>query len=151
MTDTRLRRTALACLLLLVAGCAPPDRPRTVAAARVPTPRTSASPTPDPATVGANELGDVPVLMYHRIVARPKSVYDRTPVDFRAELERLAKEHYVPVTASDYTAGRIDIPAGTHPVVLTFDDGDPSQFTLTAAGVPASDTAVAILQDVAHA
>jgi peptidoglycan/xylan/chitin deacetylase (PgdA/CDA1 family) len=137
-------------MVFLLAGCAPPTRPPAAGAAQVPTPRTSSVPTPDPAAVGANELGDVPVLMYHRIVARPKSVYDRTPADFRSELERLAKEHYVPVTASDYTAGRIDIPAGTHPVVLTFDDGDPSQFALTAAGEPASDTAVAILWDVAR-
>ena len=44
----------------------------------------------DPATVQANELGAVPVLTYHQLVAEPKSVYDRTPQDFRAELERLA-------------------------------------------------------------
>jgi peptidoglycan/xylan/chitin deacetylase (PgdA/CDA1 family) len=62
----------------------------------------------------------------------------------------LAKENYVPVTAAQYTAGDIDIPAGTHPVVLTFDDGDRSQFSLTAAGVPAASSAVGILLAVAH-
>ncbi|MET0132228.1 MAG: polysaccharide deacetylase family protein [Kibdelosporangium sp.] len=103
----------------------------------------------DPAAAGANELGDVPVLMYHRITAQPKSVYDRTPAEFGSELERLAGERYVPVTAAQYTAGEIDIPAGAHPVVLTFDDGDPSQLTLTPRGEPAPDTAVAILRDVA--
>lgn len=87
---------------------------------------TSAGP-PAPAAVGANELGVVPVLMYHRIVATPESVYDRTPDGFRAELLRLAAEDYVPVTAGEYTSGDLDLPAGTHPVVLTFDDGDPSQ------------------------
>jgi peptidoglycan/xylan/chitin deacetylase (PgdA/CDA1 family) len=100
-------------------------------------------------SVPANELGDVPVLMYHRIIGKPASVYDRTPEDLRAELERLAREHYVPVTAADYTAGKIDIPAGAHPVVLTFDDGDPSQFRLTPEGAPAVGTAVAIMRDVA--
>jgi peptidoglycan/xylan/chitin deacetylase (PgdA/CDA1 family) len=110
----------------------------------------SSSPPPDPAAVGANELGDVPVLMYHRIVATPTTVYDRTPQDFRAELERLAGEGYVPITASQLTAGDIDIPAGTHPVVLTFDDADPSQFALTAGGEPAEGTAVAIMRDVAR-
>ncbi|ALG13371.1 polysaccharide deacetylase family protein [Kibdelosporangium phytohabitans] len=99
--------------------------------------------------VAANELGDVPVLMYHRITPNPASVYDRTPQDLRAELERLAGERYVPVTAGDYAAGKIDIPAGAHPVVLTFDDGDPTQFKLTAEGTPAAETAVAIIQDVA--
>jgi peptidoglycan/xylan/chitin deacetylase (PgdA/CDA1 family) len=100
-------------------------------------------------SVAANELGDVPVLMYHRIVEKPASVYDRTPADLRAELERLARERYVPVTAADYTAGKIDIPAGTHPVVLTFDDADPTQFKLTPQGDPAAGTAVAIMHDVA--
>jgi peptidoglycan/xylan/chitin deacetylase (PgdA/CDA1 family) len=102
-----------------------------------------------PADVHANELGSIPVLMYHRLVASPKSVYDRTPDDFRAELERLAREDYVPITTADLAAGRIDIPAGTHPVVLTFDDGDPSQLTLGPDGAPAPGSAVQILRDVA--
>jgi peptidoglycan/xylan/chitin deacetylase (PgdA/CDA1 family) len=106
-------------------------------------------PVPDPAAVGANELGVVPVLMYHRIVAAPESVYDRTPADFRAELVRLAREHYVPVTAARYAAGDLDVPAGTHPVVLTFDDGDPSQVALDAAGEPVRGTAVSIMREVA--
>lgn len=87
--------------------------------------------------------------MYHRITNDPKSVYDRTPQDFRAELERLASEGYVPVTATDFATGRIDIPAGRHPVVLTFDDGSTTQFTLDSSGQPAPDTAVNILYQVA--
>jgi peptidoglycan/xylan/chitin deacetylase (PgdA/CDA1 family) len=113
-------------------------------------PSTTTSPPPSPAQVHANELGEVPVLMYHRIVPAPKSVYDRTPADFRAELERLATENYVPITAAEFTSGDIDIPAGTHPVVLTFDDGDPSQFALSASGVPKPTTAVGIILAVAH-
>ena len=97
----------------------------------------------------ANELGQVPVLMYHRLVAQPTSVYDRTPDAFRAELERLAAEDYVPVTTLEYATGAIDIPAGKHPVVLTFDDGDATQFALDASGQPAPNTAVAILLEVA--
>ncbi|WP_235619158.1 polysaccharide deacetylase family protein [Embleya scabrispora] len=104
----------------------------------------------DPAAVGADETGAVPVLMYHQIVTSPKSVYDRTPEDFRAELERLAREKYVPVTAAEYASGRIDIPAGTHPVVLTFDDSSKSQFRLDPGGGAAPDTAVGILLDVAR-
>jgi peptidoglycan/xylan/chitin deacetylase (PgdA/CDA1 family) len=104
----------------------------------------------DPAAVGANELGVVPVLMYHRIVAAPADVYDRTPAAFRAELVRLAREHYVPVTARAYVDGDIDVPAGAHPVVLTFDDGDPSQFALDATGDPKADTAVWIMREVAR-
>ena len=87
--------------------------------------------------------------MYHQITPSPASVYDRTPDDFRAELQRLARENYVPVTADEYATGHIDIPAGTHPVVLTLDDGSSSQFSLDASGKPAPDTAVGILLDTA--
>ncbi|GAA2472655.1 polysaccharide deacetylase family protein [Streptomyces longisporus] len=104
----------------------------------------------DPAAVQADELGAVPVLMYHQLVAEPRSVYDRTPQDFRAELERLAREKYVPVTAREFSSGLIDIPAGTHPVVLTFDDSTATQFRLETDGRPASGTAVDILLDVAR-
>lgn len=108
-------------------------------------------PPPAPESVHANELGDIPVLMYHRITREPESVYDRTPEDFRAELERLDAEGYTPVTATDFASGRIDIPAGRHPVVLTFDDSSTTQFTVDAAGQPGPDTAVSILLDVARA
>jgi peptidoglycan/xylan/chitin deacetylase (PgdA/CDA1 family) len=87
--------------------------------------------------------------MYHQLKDRPKGVYDITPAAFRAELERLARENYVPVTAGDYAAGQIDIPAGKHPVVLTFDDSTRSQFALDDAGTPRAGTAVAILLEVA--
>ncbi|MFC7644858.1 polysaccharide deacetylase family protein [Streptosporangium lutulentum] len=102
------------------------------------------------AKVKANELGQVPVLMYHRIVDKPGNQDDRTPEQFRTELERLAAEDYVAVTAAEYVTGRMDIPAGKHPVVLTFDDSSPSQFELDGTGAPKPNTAVAILQDVAQ-
>ncbi|WP_246102831.1 polysaccharide deacetylase family protein [Streptomyces piniterrae] len=105
---------------------------------------------PAPATVRADELGAVPVLMYHQIVDRPRSVYDRSPRDFRAELERLAKEKYVPVTAGAYSTGKIGIPAGAHPVVLTFDDSTDSQFRLGKDGKPTADCAIGILLAVAR-
>jgi peptidoglycan/xylan/chitin deacetylase (PgdA/CDA1 family) len=140
--------------VLAVAACgapapaaSPPPAPSRPAPAAAPARVTAASAR----QVGADELGRVPVLMYHRIVERPKSPYERTPADFTAELERLAAEGYVPVTTADLTARRLDLPAGAHPVVLTFDDGDPSVFTLTPQGQPAPGTAVRILLDVAAA
>ncbi|WP_343949784.1 polysaccharide deacetylase family protein [Nonomuraea longicatena] len=101
------------------------------------------------AKVKANELGQIPVLMYHRIIEKPGSQDDRTPAKFRADLERLARDGYVPITAAEYVTGKIDIPAGRHPVVLTFDDSSPSQLTLDELGVPKADTAVAILREMA--
>ncbi|WP_433869378.1 polysaccharide deacetylase family protein [Saccharopolyspora sp. CA-218241] len=141
----------LALVTALVLSCS--AAPGTVAPPPAPPP---AAPPPEPArptpeSVRANELGDVPVLMYHRVTPEPTSAYDRTPADFRAELERLAAEGYVPVTATEYATGRIDIPAGRHPVVLTFDDGSPTQFAVDAAGNPLPGTAIAVLREVAAA
>src|SRR5688500_2754639 len=149
--------SALAAAVVL-AGCAasppaagahhPVSRPaQSSPSPAAPTP--SAPVTPSPADVGANELGRVPVIMYHQLKDHPKGVYDITPARFPAGRERLAGEGYVPITAADYAAGQIDIPAGKHPVVLTFDDSTRSQLTLTAAGEPKPGTAAAILLEVA--
>ncbi|GAA3033010.1 polysaccharide deacetylase family protein [Streptosporangium longisporum] len=131
-------------------------------------PRPSASPTPDPGLpsaelpppitaspefarqVKANEAGVVPILMYHRITHRRLASIDRTPAQVRKELERLARDGYVPVTAREFATGRMDVPAGKHPVVLTFDDGHHSHFSLQADGTPAKNSAVGIIYQVAR-
>jgi peptidoglycan/xylan/chitin deacetylase (PgdA/CDA1 family) len=88
--------------------------------------------------------------MYHRIVPKAERDLDRSAKDFRDELVRLAKGGYVPITAGEFATGRINVPAGRHPVVLTFDDSMPEQFSLDAQGRPKAGTAVAILQEVAR-
>lgn len=139
--------TALAVLLLSLAACgvgsggSKPKAAGTTAPAK--------APIVDPASVKANELGEVPVMMYHRLTATPKGEYDRTPADFRAELERLYASGYRPVLARDLVAGTMDVPAGTTPVVLTFDDGTISQYRLGPDGSVAPDTAVGILLEFA--
>lgn len=150
---TRAAAVAAVAAALLAGACSgQPDTGQPQNAA-MPAPAAPAPPPPPPPpapqAVHANELGEVPVLMYHRITPQVQSVYDRSPQDFRAELERLAREDYVPVTATDYATGHIDIPAGKHPVVLTFDDSSTTQFALTPDGKPAPDTAVSILEQVA--
>jgi peptidoglycan/xylan/chitin deacetylase (PgdA/CDA1 family) len=100
---------------------------------------------PDARTIGANELGWVPVLMYHRIVKHPTSVYDTTPAQFRRELLGLYRQGYRPIRAKDYVRGEIDVPAGKTPVVLTFDDSNASQFGLLSNGEVDPRTAVGIL------
>lgn len=130
-------------------GCAPGESARGAdpSPAPAPIPATPAVTAPDPATVGANELGLIPVLMYHQLTAEPVSEYDQTPEEFRAELDRLYREGYRPVTAAEYISGRIDLPAGTHPVVLTFDDSTISQLRFADNGRPAPDSAVGILEE----
>jgi peptidoglycan/xylan/chitin deacetylase (PgdA/CDA1 family) len=75
----------------------------------------------------ANELGRFPILEYHR-VDRPEARWTRTPENLRADLQRLWQSGYRTVALSDVVRKRIDLPAGTTPVVLTFDDSSPGQF-----------------------
>lgn len=88
--------------------------------------------------------------MIHEVVGHGSGDYWQTPAELRAQLESLAHAGYVPITAADLVAGKIDIPAGKSPVVLTFDDGSPGQFALGADGAPTPDCAVGILLDVAR-
>lgn len=121
-------------------------------------PRTTGNPAPgagptkapvDPAAVKANELGQVPVLMYHRITPQVKAEFDRSPADFRAELQRIFSEGYRPVRTIDLVRGQLDVPAGMTPVVLSFDDGYPDQFRYTADGTLDPTCGIGILIDVA--
>ncbi|MFI9507939.1 polysaccharide deacetylase family protein [Nocardia sp. NPDC052566] len=143
-------RIVAAAALFLAAACAAQRDPAHVETS-APPPPPAPSPAPDPAAVAANELGLVPILMYHQIVAAPSGEYDQTPEEFRAELDRLHREGYRPVTAADYISGAIDLPAGAHPVVLTFDDSTVSQLSFTDDGKPLPDTAIGILEAFAAA
>jgi peptidoglycan/xylan/chitin deacetylase (PgdA/CDA1 family) len=116
-----------------------------------PTSSATATPTATPSAdpLRGDELGAVPVLMYHQLLAKPKGVYDQTPAQFRAELTRLYAEGYRTVTVADLVAGRIDVPAGRSPMVLTFDDSTTSQYGELPDGRVDPRTAVGILLDVA--
>ncbi len=74
-----------------------------------------------------NELGRIPILEYHK-VDRPEARWTRTPEHFRADLERLWNNGYRLIALRDLLSGRIAAPAGTTPLVLTFDDSSPGQF-----------------------
>jgi peptidoglycan/xylan/chitin deacetylase (PgdA/CDA1 family) len=107
-------------------------------------PSATATPSVTGAATGANELGEIPVVMYHQIIARPGRD-DTTPDQFRAELAMLYHRGFRPIRATDLVAGRIDVPAGMHPVVLTFDDSTVSQARIGADGEPMPDTALGVL------
>lgn len=85
---------------------------------------------------GINELGKVPIMMYHGIkniknsdTANTggnvdKDGYTRTVEAFRNDLEMYYQKGYRMVKLSDYVNGRIDTQYGYSPIVLTFDDGN---------------------------
>ena len=96
-----------------------------------------------------NELGEIMVLMYHEI-GHPEGEWQRTPENFRRDLETLYTEGYRLVSLDDVVQGEIDIPAGTSPVVLTFDDANRGNFNYLEQNGEMEldpDCAVAILED----
>ncbi len=78
-------------------------------------------------TLPPNELGRVMILEYHKI-DYPEERWTRTPENFRHDLERLYSRGYRLMKLTDLVDGRITTPAGTTPVILTFDDSSPGQF-----------------------
>jgi hypothetical protein len=80
-----------------------------------------------------NELGRVMILEYHKIDL-PEGRWTRTPDNLRRDLQRLWERGYRTVAMNDYLDGRIALPAGTTPVVLTFDDSSPGQFRYIQRG-----------------
>lgn len=101
---------------------------------------------PDYRELSVNELGQVMILMYHEI-GHPESEWCRTPDNFRQDLDTLYRKGYRLISLNDFIDGNIDIPAGTSPVVLTFDDGSGGQFRYLENGTLDPDCAVAILED----
>jgi hypothetical protein len=94
----------------------------------------TAVPSPTPASLGAdwaqikpNALGKVMILEYH-LLGPTESRWTRSYVNFWHDLNELYDRGYRPINASDLVENHIDIPAGTSPVVLTFDDSSPMQF-----------------------
>ena len=85
------------------------------------------------ATRPANHKGLVFVAEYHHIGPGGTN-YDRSPTAFRSDLERLDRMGFRPVTARAWLSGRMSLPKGTSPVVMTFDDSQPDQFRLLDDG-----------------
>jgi peptidoglycan/xylan/chitin deacetylase (PgdA/CDA1 family) len=100
-----------------------------------------------------NELGRIPVVMYHAIGAHAEhgARYDRmglniSPETFRKQLELMYEADWYPVNMRDVLTPEIDVPAGKTPVVLTFDDARGTQFVYRRDGSIDPDCALGILQ-----
>ncbi len=82
-----------------------------------------------------NEMGNVPIMMYHGIVNIldnetvtktgnvDKDGYHRTKESFIRDLEFFYQNGYRMIKLNDYVDGKIKTPLGKSPIVLTFDDG----------------------------
>jgi len=104
---------------------------------------------PTPAQVARHlkpdELGVVPVLMHHQI-RTGGDVYDLTPAQLHAELVRLWRDGFYPVRAVDLVTGKLDVPKGKSPVVLTFDDADNNQVAFLPDGRLDPSSGVGVLE-----
>ena len=87
-----------------------------------------------------NELGKVPIMMYHGIRKKTststgtiggnvdKDGYNRTPDAFREDLEFYYQNGYRMIRLNDYINDFIDVELGYSPIILTFDDGNADNF-----------------------
>ena len=92
---------------------------------------------------GINELGKVPIMMYHGIKNMKNSEtsntggnvdkdgYTRTIEAFRNDLEFYYQNGYRMIKLSDYIDGKIDVAYGKSPIILTFDDGNDNNILVT--------------------
>lgn len=100
-----------------------------------------------------NELGDIMVIMYHGVDSDRKGEYHISSRQFLDDLQYLKREKYIPISMNDFLNGNINIKKGYTPVVLTFDDGLPSQFSFEKENgklVPVENTAVDIMNNFAE-
>lgn len=100
-----------------------------------------------------NELGEVMIIMYHGVDESidDDNVYHRSVAGFREDLERIYNENYYIISLKDYLNNEIDVPFGYTPIILTFDDGLSSSFSLEEDEygelLPTKDCAVYILNE----
>ena len=92
---------------------------------------------------GINELGKVPIMMYHGIKNMrnsdtvntggnvDKDGYTRTVEAFRNDLDFYYQKGYRMIKLSDYISGKINVEYGKSPIVLTFDDGNDNNIKVT--------------------
>ena len=83
-----------------------------------------------------NELGKVPIMMYHSIINMKddetkniggnvdKDGYNRTSESFIRDLEFYYQEGYRMISLNDYINGNINVEYGKSPIIITFDDGN---------------------------
>ena len=115
-------------------------------------PSPTASPTPVPFYLSATVYpGDpqVAVLLYHRFSpdSAPYSTAVKTRLgDFRAHLQRLFEAGYSLIPLADWLNGKMVLPAGRRPLILTMDDlFYADQIYLEEDGTPSTDSGIGVL------
>ena len=111
-----------------------------------------------------NELGKVPIMMYHGIKNLKdsdtkytggnvdKDGYTRTVESFRKDLEMYYQKGYRMIKLSDYINGKVDVEYGYSPIIITFDDGNDNNIKVTGLDEKGNiiidkDSAVGVLEE----
>lgn len=111
-----------------------------------------------------NELGTVPIMMYHGIINKAskdtghtggnvdKDGYNRTAEAFREDLEFYYQNNYRMIRLADYIEGKIDVEYQKSPIIITFDDGNDNNLKVTGLDATGNiiideNCAVGILED----
>lgn len=81
----------------------------------------------------ANPNGVVFVAEYHHI-REGKTTMERSPALMKRDLERLYKLGFRPINVTEYLSGEFNLPPGASPVILTFDDANPTQVVFGSDG-----------------
>ncbi|WMJ76111.1 MULTISPECIES: polysaccharide deacetylase family protein [unclassified Sedimentibacter] len=100
-------------------------------------------------SIQPNELGEIMILMYHGI-GEEEMDWQRTPDNFRKDLQYMYDNKYQMISLNDYAKGEIKTKAGYTPIILTFDDGRQNNFNYIEKDgdvVIDSDCAVGILEE----
>jgi len=88
----------------------------------------------DYSVVQPNEAGEIPIVMFHNFVedlsSTTDNLYTTSFSAFEELLETLYNEGYRLISMRDFIDHNIDVPAGTKPMVFSFDDGTSGQFNL---------------------
>lgn len=81
--------------------------------------------------VKPNELGHILIIMYHGLVEdNPPSPYQRKIEDFKNDLIYLYENGYRTISMRDYIDNNISVEPGYTPIIITFDDGISTSFSL---------------------
>jgi len=113
------------------------NSPEPTAEPEAPTPTEKPAENREPvdySVVQPNEAGDIPIIMFHNFVEDLNNTtdieYTTSFSEFEKLLETLYDEGYRLISMRDFIDHNIDVPAGKKPMVFTFDDGTPGQFSL---------------------
>lgn len=127
-----------------------PSPPAEPVATPIPSPTPTATTPPalsdaELADLEVNELGRVLVGEWH-IIGDTDAEYRTSRETLRRQLQDLYDRGYRPITQAEFLDGTFPIPAGTSPVLLTFDDSTRGQLALGEDGEPTPDSAVGIIE-----